>query len=402
MATGPDTVSAIGLRAIGHHDLDGRGDAMQLLRHADVLYVGHTGTTGAGTSVLDVADPTAPRLIEQWPAPANSHTHKVQIADGLLLVNHERFPYRPTGPLGPHSAGVAVYGLADPAHPLQIGFWASGGKGVHRIVWEGGRYAHLSVTPEGFRDRIWASIDIADPRSPQSAGRWWMPGQRLDEPEFVPPPGHERADRFRVAAHHALTEGDYGYLGYDDANLVVLDLSDMTAPREVSRLAWDGGATHTALPLHGRGLVVVTDEQQIDGPHAPTRGIHLVDVTEPAAPRYLRALPEPAASFRTLPARFGAHNLHENRAGSYQSDRLVFATYFSGGVRVYDLADPDDPREIAHWVPAPPPGREVTQSNDLFVDEGGLIWVSERHTGGVSVLEPDERLAATMEEARRR
>jgi len=394
------TASARGLREIGHHDLGGNGDGMQVMRVGDVLYVGHTGTSRAGTSILDVSDPSSPVLVEQWPAPANSHTHKVQVADGLLLVNHERFPYRPTTPLGPHSAGVAVYRLDDPLHPERLAFWPSTGKGVHRIVWEGGRYAHMSATPEGFRDRIWLTLDLADPAAPALAGRWWMPGQAEDEPPFEPPAGHAHGDHFRVAAHHALLAGDRAYVGYDDANLVVLDVSDMARPVQVGAATWGGGATHTALPLADRGLLVVTDEQQIDGPDAPTRGIHLLDISDPDAPRYLRQLPEPDAAFRALPDRFGAHNLHENRPGSYRSSRLVFATYFSAGVRVYDLADPEDPREIAHWVPEPPPGRAVPQINDLFVDERGLIWATERDSGGVSALQPDDELAALMVEAR--
>lgn len=59
---------------------------------------------------------------------------------------------------------------------------------------------------------------------------------------------------------------------------------------------------------------------------------------------------------------------------SDRNERLVFATYFGAGVRVYDLADPRHPAEIAHWVPGPPPGQPVPQINDLFVDSSGLIW----------------------------
>ena len=391
---GAGTAGAAGLRLLAHHDLAGNGDGMQVMRAGEVLYVGHTGTSRAGTSILDVSDPARPRLVDQWPAPENSHTHKVQVAGGLLLVNHERFPYRPAGPLGPHSAGLAVYDLSDPLSPERIGFWASGGKGVHRIVWEGGRYAHMSVTPDGFRDRIWVVVDLADPANPVEAGRWWWPGQWEA--------GGERPDwpaGRRYAAHHALISGGIAYLGFDDANLVVLDVADFTAPKPIGRCEWGGGATHTCLPLPGRDLLVVTDEQQHDGPHAPRRRIHLVDVTDPARPRYRGALPDPAGGFDELPMRFGPHCLHENRQGSYRSGRLVFATYFSAGVRVYDLADPDEPREVAHWVGQPPAGQPVPQANDLFVDAGGLIWVTDRVRGGLSVLEPEPALAALMEEA---
>jgi hypothetical protein len=388
------TASAHGLRLLGQHDLGGRGDGMQVMRRGDALYVGHAGTTGAGTSILDVSAPDRPELVAQWDAPPNTHTHKVQIADGLLLVNHERFPYRPKKPLGPHSAGVAIYRLDDPYEPKQIGFWESGGKGVHRIVWEGGQFAHMSGVPDGFTDRIWLTIDMTEPEKPVLAARWWWPGQWSAGGETADwPDGH------RVAAHHGLVEGRYTYLGYDDANLVVLDTLDPTNPREVSRLRWGGGATHTCMPLAGRGLLVVTDEQQHDGPHGEERRIHLIDIADPSAPRYLRTLPAPVGAFDELPQRYGPHNLHENRAGSYRSNRLVFATYFSAGLRVYDLADPENPREVAHWVSDAPAGSAVPQANDLFVDEHGLIWVTDRGTGGVSCLEPLPELADLMTDA---
>ena len=142
---------ASGLRLLAQHDLGGHGDGMQVIRAGDALYVGHLGTSGMGTSILDVADPARPVLVTQWPAPAGTHTHKVQVAAGLLLVNHEKFPYR-AAMTEPFSAGLAVYQLADPLRPEQIGFWPSTGRGVHRVVWTGDRYAHMSAIPDGFSE----------------------------------------------------------------------------------------------------------------------------------------------------------------------------------------------------------------------------------------------------------
>jgi streptogramin lyase len=69
-------------------------------------------------------------------------------------------------------------------------------------------------------------------------------------------------------------------------------------------------------------------------------------------------------------------------------------------VRVYDLADVQAPVEIAHWVGETPPGQAVPQSNDLWVDHTGLIWVTDRIGGGLEVLEPEDELRELMEEAR--
>jgi hypothetical protein len=375
------TPSAHGLRLVAHSDLGGCGDAMQVMRHGDALYVGHFGISGMGTTILDVADPTSPRVVEQWPAPPGSHTHKVQVADNLLLVNQEQFRGG-----DPFTAGMLVFDVSDPLAPRHIGRFDPGGAGVHRIVWTGGRYAHASATPEGYTDRIWIVIDMRDPERPVEAGRFV-----LDTPE---PPGE------RYAAHHALIDGDVAYLGYCDAGMVVLDVADYTRPREIARLTWEpGGETHTCLPLPGRRLVVATDEQVKDGPRGPTRLVRVIDVADPSQPRVLAACPQPEGDFGDRPLRFGPHNLHENRAASYRSERIVFVTYFNAGVRVYDLDDPESPVEIAHWVPEPPPGQAAPQVNDIYVEESGLVWVTDRIGGGLYALEPDEGLAGLMREA---
>ena len=146
---------------IGSNRLAGSGDGMQVIPNGDALYVGHLGTSGMGTSILDVSDPTDLRLVDQWPAPPEGHTHKVQVADGLLLVNHESFDGGT-----PDRVGMAVYDLTDPFDPREIGFWDSTGKGVHRIVWEGGRYAYVSARPSGFSQNMGGS----GPRRPGPAG----------------------------------------------------------------------------------------------------------------------------------------------------------------------------------------------------------------------------------------
>lgn len=360
-----------GFTVVSHSGLDGCGDAMQVLRHGNALYVGHYGKSGMGTTVLDVSDAARPRIVDQWPAPAGTHTHKVQVADGLLLVNEERFQKSDEW-----TAGMVVYDVREPLAPRRIGRFAGDGDGVHRIVWTGGRYAHASFTPEGHGDRIWGVFDLSDPTTPSEAARW-----QLDEEQ---PAGK------RYAAHHALLEGDTAYLGYGDAGLVALDVSDITQPRKLWRLDWEqGGGTHTCLPLAGRGLVVVTDEQMTDGPHAPERSVRVVDVRER---KVLSVLPSPEGGFAEQPTRFGPHNLHENRDGSYRSDELVFVTYFNAGLRVYDLHDPARPQEVASWVP----DQEAPQSNDLFVEESGRVWVTDRFTGGLYCLEPDRELAELL------
>jgi len=361
------------------------------MRLGDALYVGHHGPSGMGTSVLDVSDVTNPRLVRQIPAAKGTHSHKVQVADGLLLVNEERF-----GGGGEFSAGMIVYDVSEPLDPKRIGYFNSGGLGVHRIVYTGGRYAYMSAVPEGFDDRIWIVVDLSDPERPAAAGRWWWPGQWSgggETPDW--PEGR------RYAAHHALLDGTTAYLGYGDAGLVVLDVGDVGAPKKIGHLAWSpGGNTHTCLPLPGRKLVIATDEATSERCVGESMYVRVIDVTEPSNPRVVSICPQPEGDYCERGMRFGPHNLHENRPGTYCSETIAFVTYFNAGLRVYDLSLPEAPTELAYWEPATPTGQEAPQINDLLVDDDLNIFVSDRITGGLYVLRPDENLARTMTEER--
>jgi hypothetical protein len=176
-------------------------------------------------------------------------------------------------------------------------------------------------------------------------------------------------------------------------------VADPARPRRIGHLAWSpGGDTHTCMPLPGRSLVVCTDEAISPRCREPAKLVRVVDVADRAAPRMAGTCPEPVGDFCERGLRFGPHNLHENRPGSYRSASLVFVTYFNAGLRVYDLADPAAPGEVASYVPATPPEQEAVQLNDLFVDRDGLVYVTDRVSGGLYVLAPDEPLAALMRE----
>lgn len=378
-----------GLRRLASSDLDGHGDGMQVMPHGDALYIGHFGPSGMGTSILDISDRTAPTLVRQIRAPEGAHNHKVQIADGLLLVNHEAFRGGK-----PERVGMAIHDISDPFHPREIGFWDSTGLGVHRIVWEGGRYAFVSATPAGFTERIWVVVDVEDPTHPVERARWWWRGMADDEERTWP----ETEQR---SVHHALVAGDRAYLGFWDSGMVILDISDLDDIRVVSRLEWRvGGHTHTCLPLTSRHLVAVSDEATFNDCMGPPHMVRIVDVSDEADPQVRSVCPTPGEEFCLRGQRYGAHCLHENRPNSYRSETLIFATYFNAGLRVYDTSDPDAPREVAYFVPACPPGQEAIQVNDLFVDENLDVFITDRINGGVYILAPEEALRVEMERHR--
>ena len=371
------------LRLIGHSDLNGHGDGMQLMLKDHYLFVGHV-TGKVGTSILDVSDPASPQVVRQLEIPPNTHSHKVQIVDDILIVNHEKYPMGPKGAM-PERAGIKILDISDPPNPLEIGFFSTGGRGVHRATYTGGNYVHMSATPEGFIDRIMMIVDISDPANPREVSRWWMPGMWAA--------GGEKPDwpsNLRISAHHPSIWQDRAYWGFWDAGVVIMDISDLANPREVSRLGWapeEGGSTHTALVLPNRNLLVVTDESNAANCQESPRRVRILDISDETKPKIIGMCPEPQGDFCEHGLRFGPHNLHEARSGSYISDQIIFVTYFNAGLRVFDISNAEAPQEIAYYIPQTPAGQQAIQTNSVYVAENGLIYISDRVSGGVDILE---------------
>jgi hypothetical protein len=375
-------------------DLAGRPDSLQIM-----LWRGHAFMThpfSGGFSVIDVRDPRQPRPVAHVPAPPGTKTLHLQLSDGILLVTNEaddsasrkyldKAQYfgaqlgQDTGGLGEYSAGVRVYDVSVPARPVEIGFLAIPGFGVHRLWWAGGGLATASSMPPGHSDFILSVLDMSDPAVPRLRSHW--------APEEMSQPGSGR-----IGLHHAILSGDLAYGAWRAGGLHITDVSG-EAPRPVGSLgpdAWNGGNTHTTLPLAGRGLVVLADESVQEHAADGTRRIWLLDVSDCRRPRVIGVLPEPAEQdFRALGGVFGPHNLHENRPGTWQSEDVIFATYQNAGVRAYDISDPGAITEIGFAVPPPPTVNVdpragdalVPQSADLLVTAEGLVLVSDLNAG---------------------
>jgi hypothetical protein len=256
------------MRLVGHSDQGGRADGVQLMVHRGYAYVGHMFSKGF--SIIDVSDPSWPRAAGHVPAPPNTWNIHLQTHDDLLLVVHaedmfaapefqdERAYYR--GALGEKlgnarrsagprtwSAGLAVYDISRGDAPRQIGFMPVEGGGIHRIWYTGGRWAYVSALLDGFTDYIFLTVDISDPTRPREAGRFWLPGMN-DAAGETPSWATSR----RYGLHHAIVHGDIAYAAWRDAGMVVIDVSDRSAPRRIVHRNWSppyGGGTHNCLPL---------------------------------------------------------------------------------------------------------------------------------------------------------
>ena len=384
--------------------MNGRGDGVQIMVHRGHAFVGHS--FNEGITVLDISDPKQPKVVNFIGCAKNTRSLHLQIHGDLLLAVNGPSVWSMEQFQDPRNyfsgsiaeklaasgidfeAGIRMFDVSKPAEPREIGFMPTGGFGPHRIWWDGGRYAFISVHLDGYSDHIFASVDLADPLKAEIVGTWHIPGMKTSAGE-VPTWDSKR----RYALHHGLVANGIAYCAWRDGGMTILDASDPTDMTCLSHPNWTsagGGGTHSCLPLPDRNLVIVADEPFTANCADGRRFIWIFDVSDKTNPVSIATMPTPdETDYCSKPGAFGPHNLHENRMGSFHSSDLVFATYHNAGVRVFNIADPFQPKDVGHFVPPDPeklvdprPNRPcVIQSTDVFVDKNGLMYLTDKNAG---------------------
>ena len=397
-----------GIRHVSYSDQGGRPDGVQAMYHRGYLYVGHMFSDGV--TVLDASDPRALKPVRHFTTAPNTRTHHLQVAEGLMLLANganivrmqsydntrgyfentlaDSLTNRQT-----FRSGLSVFDVdTNPAEPREIAFLEMPGIGVNRLWWTGGRYAYVSAHFDGFTDHILCIVDLADITKPEIVSRWWLPGMHRAGGETPTAPQGKR-----YALHHMIVAGNRGYAAWRDGGLTIHDVSDAANPKLLSQLNWSPpypGGTHTALPLPQRQLIVVADESNADYCAKGLFYTFIVDARAEENPVPIATLPTPTGLDFCAMGNFGPHNLHENRPGSFVSEETIIATYHNAGVRVFDIRDQYQPKEIASWVPPMPkqmldPRPRVARNAltcDCYATPGGLIFATDWNAG-LHVLE---------------
>lgn len=344
------------------------------------LFVGHMRQP-SGTSIYNVADPGKPRLLACLEVPPGWHSHKVRVANDIMIVNHERFGADETPEFG---GGLGIFDVSNPAKPREIGKWRTAGRGVHRYDFDG-RYAYISPSVEGFVGNIAMILDLKDPKKPEEIGRWWIPGQWKAGGEAYPwdnwtPP----------RCHHPLRHGDRLYVSYWHHGFFILDISDMTKPKAVSSLNTTPlypHPTHTCLvmptPLKGRTIMVVADEDVAKLWPAAPAFTWIYDITDERMPTSIATWQVEGLDpdGQPQPPMMGCHQPSERFNGS-----IIPFAWFAKGLRLLDIRDPYAPEEVGFYEPDPPAGFQLSSSNDVTIDKRGLIYLIDRQRG-VDIIE---------------
>jgi hypothetical protein len=379
-----------GLNAVAWHDCAGGG---QVVVQRNVAYVGNMRNPH-GTQIIDVEDPKNPRLLAELTMPVGTHSHKVRVHGDIMVTNREvlgKHARHGESPPAGYFGGLSIYDVANPAKPKLITHWnttdrpdADYATGVHRFDFDG-RYAYISPTMAGYVGNIVMILDLADPAHPQEVGRWWMPGQWVaggETPTW-------RGDAHKC--HHPLRFGNRLYTSYWQGGLVILDIEDMSRPKLVSGLDWSPPfpwPTHTALripfKIQGRDFMVVSDEdvfRQADYPPYPAAFLWMVDITDEKHPQPISTYQVEDMPPEPQPRMTGCHQPCEIVTGTE-----IPVAWFAYGLRIIDVSRPHALREVAFYLPDVPPGSDRVQSNDVTVDDRGLIYLLDR-VRGLHILE---------------
>ena len=358
------------LRAVGHADPRGgyNGDVWGHRGHAYLSSWGGPRCPSDGVRIFDLRNPRRPAHLatfgddESDPAVAGSWTEKT-------IVQHVATPAF-TGELAVTSfqrcresgfQGFGLYDVSTPRTPRKLALVATEPRGSHEI-W---------LQPRGNRAYVWTAIIESELRSSPDYDPRTHTARTPGKPDFriydVSTPtapvelagwgawrtlGVEPRQQDRNNLVHSVrgnSTGTRAFLSYWDLGTVILDVSNPAAPRYLGRTTGEENAHSSALAKNGRVLI---ETHELRG-GVPT----FYDVSRPAAPKRLGSLVLPATTRAVRPplASF-ANGVHDPKA---IGNRAYFSWY-AQGVVVADITRPARPRVIAQWLP--PKTRDPGQS----------------------------------------
>lgn len=410
----PKVLESKNIEFVGYHEAEGSGPFKIAIQRKGKSWFLYTASLWKrGWSIFDVTDPANPKLenfvklgdykeFKNW---QGTWTNQIQVADGKMITNLERIaPFDWGVEAGtPYEAGALIWDVSeDPVHPKLLGHYKSGGTGNHRNYYAGGRYVYMCTMPKeflgpggAFNNKMLAIVDISDPTNPKEVSRWWHPGQYIAGGEPAPLGGLHGP---------ATVVGTRAFLSYGNYGMIVLDVSDVTNPRMISKCTFgDVGpkrvGCHTVLPVPEKGIALVTCEPM--DTFTEYSYVYVVDISDVTKLKVLCVFPTPAPS-PNLPyhnywqkgepnGRFGPHNFHhhQDHPDLFKPVNTHFLAYTIAGLRVYDLSDRFRPEEVGYFVPEDPKtrygprpiGRLVLDFDDVLVDSRGYAYCTEKNTG---------------------
>ncbi len=371
----------------------------------------------------------------------------VRVCSGDVLphgVHGKWYLLRPNG-----DKAQELYDVTDPAHPALLTVIVKDLTGTHKSWWEcdtGIAYLVGNSRPEGWKGGNHMKIyDLSDPAKPRYIRDFGLLGQQPGATSHegsavatgIHGPISAGVDKNRVYA--AYGTGANGVIQILDRKKLLTAFENPLKPTTEEMLAPQLGfiamspdqGAHTVFPVFGepipefqghtalkkRDFLIVPSESGrghncLPGPGGDRPGPHLafmVDITNESTPWPVSTfrVPENPGNFCGKGGRFGAHSVAESFYPPYYGKLAIFS-WFNAGTRVFDIRDPFAVQEIAYFIPAPtkntmsfcpdgvshspgdpkitPDCARVIQTNNVEVDDRGLIYSADRAGTGLHIL----------------
>jgi hypothetical protein len=432
------------MRLLGMDDLQARSAYQPTIHHHAkgdrwIAYVGHHGGSAVNpltgeeepndTSLVDVTNPRRPRYVHHIPGePASGAgegggAQMTRVCNGSDLPgsepdNDKVFLLRTYG-----NSAHQVWDVTDPSSPTLVKTVVDGLLGTHKSFWECKTgIAYLVSGVPGWRtDRMTQVYDLGNPAAPEHIRDYGLVGQE---------PG-STVEPVPTDLHGPISVGNRVFFGHGTVANGLMQIADrsklvtpapptpenLLAPQvSLLRLSSHWGA-HTTFPVLGipvaedadfapgatRDVVVVVNEslnnECRDEAH---QRMFIADVTDETTPQVISnyRVPESEGEYCQRGGRFGAHSSNENMTPIYYK-KIVFIAYFNAGVRAVDIRDPFNPEEVGRFIPRTTENTEprcvtvngvercktAIQTNNVEVDDRGLVYIVDRANTGMHILE---------------
>jgi hypothetical protein len=395
-----------------------------------------------GTSVVDVTNPRQPVFLKHIPGPSG-----VGEAGGAQMVracSEAELTHTPSKTrqflLRATASSHEVYDVTNPANPTLVSTPVANLRNTHKSWWEcdtgiaylvsdGTDLVHATPSFPNWRtNRMTQIFDLSNPAAPRFIRNYGLVGQQPGSTVTPVPTG----------VHGMIALGNRVYFGHGTGSNGIMQIVDRsklldetkcqgacrTNPSEADLLFPQLGrldtsptmGAHTTFPVvqqpvpdfkdspnNVRDFVVLVNEAGGNKCSDNRQMVYVVDITTPSKPMGIANHHVPAASgnFCARGGRFGAHSSNESFTPIFYG-KLVFASWFNAGVRAIDIREPFSPREVGFFIPRTTANTDprpegcrrgvdnpcdvVIQTNNVEVDNRGLVFIVDRANTGMHIL----------------
>jgi hypothetical protein len=349
------------------------------------IYIGNRTDGSAmhphpGVLVVDVADPSQPRIVSEIGAPfegnANETSRELRVwpdASLLMIMNFtcDRGLHACQG--GSVRPTIKFYDLSGDyaAHPELISTYSPVQTPHEMFLWvdplrKGRALLYFSAPTTSLTQPNLVVTDISRARegifTQVATGNW---NDQFD-PDF------RRAYDVRLHSMSVSPDGTRTYLAYLGGGFLIVDSSDVAQdlPNPQLRLLtpagdnphWGNPGAHSAVKVFGRPLVLMTDEVYgtlLGREHGcPWGWVRLIDTTDEANPQVVgeyKLVQNTQAYCQSLEGQ----DPNNTRWTSYSSHNptvlrnLALVTWHSGGFQAFSVSDPTRPLQTGFFLPDP-------------------------------------------------